>query len=251
MDTAAFFAATAGSDAATGVFARVLVFTAVEARAVVAARPFFAGDFFTGGWTAWVDVELTADPARGFTATFLREAFAGLVAASAGAATAAPGDDFAAADIFLALPVAAPARGLIRLDAVTLAVTFFAGDSATGATTTGAAAPPAKLSSVRPAAMASRSHAGLGPRPPHWLPCPSLNFARWAAARPLPFVALIFFEAEGRTANAAVEANFRSPAVRPYVEIMPLIFAMAPLASIASCLWAEAWRAAISRANWA
>jgi hypothetical protein len=48
LDTAAFFAVTPGSEA-TGVFARVLVFTAFEARAVVAARPFLAGDFFTGG----------------------------------------------------------------------------------------------------------------------------------------------------------------------------------------------------------
>ncbi|WP_232081453.1 MULTISPECIES: hypothetical protein [unclassified Variovorax] len=235
MDTTAFFAVTAGSDPAAGVFGRVLFLAAFEARAVVAARPFLAGDFFTGGLTAGVDAEPAADPAPGFTANFFREAFAGRVAGSAGAATAAAGDAVAAADVFLDLPFAEPARDWIRLGAAGLAGTFVAGDSATGATAAGAAAPIAKLSSVRPAAMASRSHAGLGPRPPHWWPCPSLNFAPLAAARPLPFVALVFFEAEGDTAVAEVEANFRSPAVRPYVAIMSLIFAMAPLASIASC----------------
>jgi hypothetical protein len=125
----------------------------------------------------------------------LREAFTGLVAASAGASTAAPEDTFAAGGGFLAWPFAALGRDLIRLDTDTLAVTFFAGDSVTGVTAAGVAAPTAKLSSVRPAAMASRSHAGLGPRPPHWLPCPSLNFARWAAARPFQFDAFIFFVA--------------------------------------------------------
>lgn len=235
LDTAAFFAVTADSDPATGVVGLVAFFAAFKARAGLAARPFLAGDFCTGGVSAWVDAEPTADPAPAFTANFFREAFTGCVAGSAGAATAAAGDAVAAADVFLDLPFAEPARDWIRLDAAGLAGTFVAGDAATGATAAGAAAPTAKLSSVRPAATASRSHAGLGPRPPHWLPCPSLNFAPLATARPLPFVALVFFEAEGDTAVAEVEANLRSPAVRPYVAIMSLIFAMAPLASIASC----------------
>lgn len=245
---AAFFTATAGFDPFTGVLGPADFFTAFEARTVLAAPAFLACDFFTGDLTACGDRVPAADAPRAFNATFFSEAVTGIVATTAGAAIAALGDDFAAADVFLDLAFADPAPDLIRLDATDFASTCFAGAAATGATEAAGAtaAPPAKLSSVRPAAMALRSHAGLGPRPPHWLPWPSPNVAPLAAPR-FPFIA---FEAEGGT-GAEAEANFRSPAVRPYFAIVSLIFAMAPLASTASCFWAEAWRTAISRANWA
>jgi len=66
-----------------------------------------------------------------------------------GAATAAPGDDFTAADTLFDLPFADPARHLIRLEAADLVGTFLAGDAGLGATAAGAAAPTATVSSVR------------------------------------------------------------------------------------------------------
>ena len=238
-----FFAA-----AVTGDFGPVDFFTAFEARTAWAAPRFLAGDAIPCR-----DSASAADLPGAFAATFLPGTFPGSIAATAGAATEALGDDGcgAAADVFFALAFVNLAPDLICLDAIDSAGTFLANDAATDTTGAGAA-PPAKLSSVRPPAMALRSHAGLGPRPPHWLPCPSLNFAPLAAAPRFPFAAFAFvaFEAEGAT-ETEVEANFRSPAVMPYLAIVSLIFAMAPLASMASCFWAEAWSAAISRSNWA
>ncbi|KPU88370.1 hypothetical protein APR50_39420 [Variovorax paradoxus] len=228
--------------------ARLVFFAALEADASLAATGFFAGDFFTGGLTACLASELTAVlPARAFGVAFFRAAFTGLFAAAAGAAAAGLDGAFTAVDPFCDLPFLDPARDLTCFEATDLDDTFSADAELTGAAAAGATAPAAKLSSVRPAAIASRSHAGLGPRPLHWLPRPSLNFAPGAAAPRWPFVAL---DAD-REPAAEVELNFRSPAVRPYIEIMSLIFAMAPLASMARCFWAEACSAAISRANWA
>lgn len=252
---AAFFSGKAGVEVA-GFFAPVDLFTGFEATAL-AALPWVAGEFFAADGIACTNGAPVAEATEAFAATFFPMAFTGAAAATVGAA--APGDGFAATDAFTGLPFA-DAADLTRLDAIDFFATFFAGDGATGArgpdvgagagSGAGAgAALIAKLSSVRPAAMPLRSQAGRGPRPPHWLPFPSLNLAPLAAGPFLPFVALVIFEAEGGTADAAFDANFRSPAVRLYFEIMSLIFAIAPLASTANCFWADAWRAAISRAS--
>jgi hypothetical protein len=248
---AAFFAAKAGVDPAAAFFGPVDFFTAFAAPAALVVPPFVAGDLFTGDWITCAGGAPAAAATGTFAATFFLAVFTGVFAAPVGAATAASADGFAASAISFDLPFAG-AAGLMRLGAIDSSATVFAGDGATDATVSGAGtggAPTAKLSSVRPAAMALRSQAGRGPRPPHWLPFPSLNLAPLAAVPLLPFVTLVFFEAKGDTADAEVEVNFRSSAVRLYFEIMSLIFAIAPLASSASCFCAEAWRAAISRAN--
>lgn len=248
LGAAVFFAATGRFDVATFALARPVFFAALEAGNFLAATAFFAGDFFTGGLTSCLGSKPTAVfAARAFGAAFFREAFTALVAGSTGAAAAGLDGVFTAADTFRGLPFLDPARAWTCFEATDLDETFSADAELTGAAVAGAAAAPAKLSSVRPAAIALRSHAGLGPRPLHWLPCPSLNFGPEAAAPRWPFVALY----ADREPAAEVEPNFRSPAVRPYIEIMSLIFAMAPLASMARCFWAKACSAAISRANWA
>jgi hypothetical protein len=227
LGAAVFFVATGRFDVATCALARPVFFAALEAGAFLAATAFCAGDFFR-----WLDLWLGFRAHGSLADTALRRCLLSrrlhrLVAASTGAAAAGLCGLFTAANTFCGLAFLDPARDLTCFEATDLDDTFSADAELTGAAEAGATAPAAKLASVRPAAIASRSHAGLGPRPLHWLPCPSLNFAPEAAAPRLPYVAV---DAD-REPAAEDEPNFRSPAVRPYIEIMSLIIAMAPLAS--------------------
>ncbi len=195
----------------TGAFVSVLAAAAVGAAAALdSAAAFFAAAFFAAAF---------------FAAGFLVATFLDAAASIDGVADAATLD---------ALPVDffAAAFG-------TRAATADAGASGVGV------ALVRKLSRVFPASSAARNQAGRGPRPPHWLPWPSLYFAALSAAAGR--VALAFFAARFETAacwvgtlSAAPEANLRSAAESPNLAIKSLILATAPWDSMPRCLSAAA-----------